>query len=281
MRQCPPPLVQNYFWGIFFVVIFQTSPLRSNAQIVAYEGDVLPEIDAAPWTRLGTLDALRWSDNGLFCQLISPGQNDIYRRTIPEFTSSPSFFVTWREMTDIPRSYISSTPSGISVPSSETAVLFTFTVTSDQVQFIRDNPIGLVMYVDVEPGVLHTYFLALHADLSYDWYIDGLVVNSGQYPSPYPDASARIQWWARSFTTMPEQTAKWDYVRYGVIPPDHSGDFNNNGAVDETDLYFFVDCLLGPDYDAAAPGCKWADMDSNGKADGADVQLFATAMTGA
>lgn len=70
----------------------------------------------------------------------------------------------------------------------------------------------------------------------------------------------------------------WDYVRYGVIPPEHSGDFNNNGAIDDTDLYYFVDCLLGPDYDDAGPGCTWADMNADGKADAADIQAFSTAM---
>ncbi|MBI5764095.1 MAG: hypothetical protein HZA51_11275 [Planctomycetes bacterium] len=72
----------------------------------------------------------------------------------------------------------------------------------------------------------------------------------------------------------------WDYVRYGVIPQEHSGDFNNNGTIDDTDLYYFVDCLLGPDYDAAGPGCKWADLNADGKADAADIQAFANAMLG-
>jgi hypothetical protein len=131
----------------------------------------------------------------------------------------------------------------------------------------------------VGPDVLHTYYLELQNDLSYVWYIDGAAVNSGNYPAPYPTTDARLQWWARYYND--EQTAKWDYVRYGVIPPDNSGDFNNNGSVDESDVYFFVDCLLGPDYDAAGPGCKWADLNADGNADGADVQLFVTAMTGA
>ena len=85
-----------------------------------------------------------------------------------------------------------------------------------------------------------------------------------------------MEWVARYYND--EQTARWDYVRYGVIPADHSGDFDSNGIVDQSDLYFFVDCLLAPDYDAAGPGCRWADMNGDGKADGADVQLFVRAM---
>ncbi len=71
---------------------------------------------------------------------------------------------------------------------------------------------------------------------------------------------------------------EWDYVRYGVIPQNGSGDFNNNGTIDDTDLYYFVDCLLGPATDAAGPGCKWADLNADGTANAADIQAFANAM---
>ena len=252
----------------------------ARAQIIAYEGDAFPESEAAaPWTHItqGT-PAQRWTDGSLFCQFISPGQLDDYKRTIAEFTGSPSFFVTWREMTDVPRSQLGDSPNGLVAATSINSDVFHFSVTADEVEFVRDNPLGLVLDVDIQPGVLHTYYLALHNDLSYSWCVDGVVVNSGQYPAPYPVSDARVQWWARCFGYS--QTAKWDYVRYGVIPADHSGDFNNNGVVDETDLYFFIDCLLGPDYDAAGPGCRWSDMNADGKADGGDVQLFVNAMMG-
>ena len=166
-------------------------------------------------------------------------------------------------------------PSGVSLTAG-TSSTFHFTVTTDQVRFIRDNPIGLVQYRDITPNIHHTYYLALHNDLSYEWYIDGVVVNSGQYPSAFPTINARLNWWSRYYLT--EQTAQWDYVRYGVIPQDASGDFNNNGTIDDTDLTYFIDCLLGPDYDAAGPGCKWADLNSDGTANAADIQAFANAM---
>jgi hypothetical protein len=257
---------------------------RAGAQVIAFEasGSVFPEAASTPWTRVGTNNANRWFENGLFCQFVTNpnnfGQFDGYKRTFGELAGSPSFFVAWREMTDCPRSDIDGAPSGLAANSSTGHIDFTFYITRDLVRFIRDNPIGLVLYVDIAPDVMHSYYLALQSDLSYSWYIDGVVVNSGQYPSAFPTVSAQLIWaaayWAQDHTT------KWEYVRYGVIPPDNSGDFNNNGAVDETDVYYFVDCLLGPDYDAAGPGCKWADMNADGSADGADVQLFVTAMTG-
>jgi len=71
-----------------------------------------------------------------------------------------------------------------------------------------------------------------------------------------------------------ESTTRWDYIRYGTIPDDASGDFDSDGDVDADDAYFFVDCLLGPG--SLWPGCAWADMN----ADGDDVQAFVDAMLG-
>lgn len=262
---------------------FISSPVR--AQVTYYEGNAPPETDAFPWTRYGTFDCQRWVDNGIFYQLLAQeccptgyGQNDGYKRTCGEFTGSSSFFVTWREMNTCPRTDIGGNPAGVSVWSSTGHDVFAFKITSDQVEFARDNPLAFVMDIDAQPGVLHTYYLALHTDLSYTLYIDGAVVNFGHYPSPFPNANAQIQWWARYYND--EQTARWDYIRYGVIPTDHSGDFDSNGVVDSDDLYFFLDCLLGPDYDASGPGCRWADMNGDGIADGRDVQLLCRAMIG-
>src|SRR5947209_2417277 len=95
-------------------------------------------------------------------------------------------------------------------------VAFTFHVTADQVKFIRDVSVGLILFVDIQPGMLHTYYVEIHSDLSYLWYIDGGVVNSGTYPGAFPSNSAAIQWWTRCFTTDLPQTAKFDYIRYGV-----------------------------------------------------------------
>jgi len=225
-------------------------------------------------------------DTGEFIQSLNPLQNgaqlDAYKRSIAEFTGAPSFFVAWREATDTPHSAINHTPNTISVWSNSTFDLFDFIVTTDQVELLRGDAggSGTIITFNLQGSVFHSYYLALHSDLSYDWYIDGSLMNVGQFPSPYPDTSSGIEWGARCFSTDPPQNAKWDYIRYGVIPADHSGDFDSNGIVDANDLYFFVDCLLGPDYDAAGPGCKWADMNNDGKADGADVQLFAQAMLG-
>ena len=107
-------------------------------------------------------------------------------------------------------------------------------------------------------------------------FIDGVLVDSGAQEGPFPNASAKIIWGAQMWNTP--SINEWDYVRYGVIPQNGSGDFNNNGTIDDTDLYYFVDCLLGPATDAAGPGCKWADLNADGTANAADIQAFANAM---
>src|SRR5438552_12564210 len=105
------------------IVAFLVS--TANGQIVCYEGDALPENDFAPWTRQGTLDALRWLDGGFFYQFLAlgvwPGPNgqfDGYKRTMAEFTGPPSFFVTWREMNTCPRSDMTGNPAQLSASSS-------------------------------------------------------------------------------------------------------------------------------------------------------------------
>ncbi len=78
---------------------------------------------------------------------------------------------------------------------------------------------GSTFYVNVQGGVFHTYYLAIHSDLSYVWYIDGVVVNSGKYPDAFPDGSSLVHWWAKCvFANDPPQNAKWDYISCGVIP---------------------------------------------------------------
>ena len=53
---------------------------------------------------------------------------------------------------------------------------------------------------------------------------------------PYPGEDSVIAW--RSKSWFVESTTKWDYIRYGVIPEDGSGDFGSDEDVDEDDHYF-------------------------------------------
>ncbi len=80
---------------------------------------------------------------------------------------------------------------------------------------------------------------------------------------------------------MDSQT-QLDYIRYGVIPVDGSGDFDSDGGIDDNDQFFFEECLdnSGENVDAG-PGCRWADFDGDTDVDCDDWNACESAWTGA
>jgi hypothetical protein len=152
-------------------------------------------------------------------------------------------------------------------------VTYWFAIARDQVKFVQDA-FTVILFVDIEPDVPHTYRLELYGEAAYVWYIDSEIVHADVPGGPYPAHTPRITWRARS--AFLESSMKWDYVRCGPIPQPASGDFDSDGAVDSQDLYFFEDCLLGPDADG--PGCRWADMNGDRQVNGADIEGFVDAL---
>ena len=98
----------------------------------------------------------------------------------------------------------------------------------------------------------HTYRLELFADELYIWYIDGKSVDTGLPEGAYPtDSSNNIKWGA--FSWFLENTVSWDYIRFGTIPKDGSGDYDGDALLGLDDFYFLHECLTngGPNLDAA------------------------------
>jgi hypothetical protein len=261
-------------WAAFIATLLCTGAVMAG--VATYEGDVFPEF--VGWERVGTFDADRsivdgWLvievDLGLWAPL-PYGELDAYKRGIAEFAGQ-TFFLEWRCITDAPNSEIYGTGGSI-INAWGGGVSYHVTMAQDQVRFRRDNSIPF-LFVNIEPGVPHTYRVELYGDQLYTWYIDGAVVDSGVPEGPFPNADGQIIWGSRMWMTP--SANHWDYVRYGTIPQDGSGDFDSNG-VDLDDLYFFQDCLLGPDADG--PGCSWADMNDDRKVDGADIPAFVDAL---
>jgi hypothetical protein len=250
----------------------------ANAQVATYEGDVFPEVEH--WLRVGTSDADRTIVDGSLViavdlgvwEPLPGGEQDFYKRWISEFEGAP-FFVEWRCMSDAPRSEILGVGGSFINATGSVPPSYHFTITQDQVRLWRDNFIPMI-YVDLEPGVFHTYRVEAYGGVLYVLYIDGIEIDSGVPEGVFPNADARIIWGASMWNTP--STNHWDYVRYGTIPQAGSGDYDSDGDVDSDDLYFFQDCLLGPD--AAGPGCQWADMNADGTADAKDIRLFADAL---
>lgn len=254
----------------------------SIAQSVSYEAtSVFPE--NAGWVHLREVFyADRSLQNGWLVQVAElvnngkalEGERDAYYREFGDQAGISDWFLQFRVVTDSPPLYQDVGPAAIAT-GGFSGVLYHFVIGNNQIRFLRDVALPYV-YLDIEPEIAHTYRLELRPSV-YTLYVDSQIVDAGIPEGPYPVPSSSITFRGKASTGV--NTTRWDYVRFGIIPPDHSGDFDSNGIVDFNDLYFFVDCLLAPAYDAAGPGCKWADMNADGVANGADVSAFIAALT--
>jgi len=270
---------------LVFAVLTQASAGAALAQVLTYEGDsVFPE-DANPsWERVGTFDATRWLSDGMLwidvdLGVWAPppgGEQDAYRREIPEF-QGVAFFVEWRCRSNAPNSEIQGTGGSVINSAGSGGVSFHFTITEDMVRFWRSNFLP-ILYFTISPDRLHTYRVETIGAESYKAFLDGELVDSGTPPAAFPNPSARIIWGAKMWNTP--SINEWDYVRYGRIPQDGSGDFDSDGGVGLEDYYFFAECLgnTGPALDAG-PGCRFADIDADTDVDLADFAAFQTAFS--
>ncbi|MCH8879343.1 MAG: hypothetical protein IID34_05605 [Planctomycetes bacterium] len=252
-----------------------------GAQVVSYEAaSFFP--DEVGWERDFTLfPADRWLENGWlvqFAEIVDPGppeevERDSYRRSIAEFSGSPTLFVEWTMFTDGPREGIESVAPAALVAGGQMGIIYHFTIAEDQIRFIRGSQFP-VLWIDIEPEIFHTYRIELYADELYVWYIDGEMIDSGVPEGAYPTPDSKITF--RGKAAGEDVFVWWEYIRYGVIPED-GGDFNSNGEIDSYDLYFFQECLQGPG--GSWPGCAWADMDFDGDTDCDDWALFLAGWT--
>ncbi len=271
-----------------FPIVLLANHAPVFCQVVAYEANTFPEDAPQPWIPNPACDPERWLDNGWFfqhveqCEPFPPpaGQQESFRRylNLDGFIGETEFFIEFRVQTDGSSSEMNGTaPTGLAA-GGFTGVNYHFTVARNLVQLIRDNTLPIVL-VELDPGVAHTHRLALYGAELYIWTIDGQVFDSGVPEGAYPTSdSNNIIWWTKSWF-LPN-TTKWDYVRYGRIPDDGSGDFNSDAFVDVDDFYFFQECRTnsGPATDAG-PGCRWADMDQDSDVDAHDFALFQLAFT--
>jgi len=255
----------------------------SSAAVVTYEGDALPEY--VGWERIAFTEIDRSIVDGYFTQFVDEtNEPDFYRRTLAGLAGEPTFFIEWRVKTDAPSSILDSSGTPVAVVGGGTAAAnYHFTITDARVQVWRSNFLPILL-VDIEPGVPHTYRLelcgrALCGDFEYAWYIDGRLGDSGVAEGPYPNTDSRLTWGVRRQTF--DATTRWDYMRFGVIPEDGSGDYDSDEVVTHNDFYFFHECLTnqrlgingGPGNDAG-PGCRFTDFDFDDDVDLRDLAQF-------
>ncbi|TWT42408.1 hypothetical protein RAS1_35400 [Phycisphaerae bacterium RAS1] len=267
------------FHGMILALAVSSQALE---QVFLYECAEPPV--AAGWDVIQVwCDPAQWVEASWFNQRLElcpgypppNGQTASYRRGLADFVGAPAFFVEWRVQTDAPRSEIVWGGGAILAAADEMSA-YSFYVTSNQAKLIRANWLPIII-VDIATDAPHTYRLEVFGSAQYAWYIDGLVADVGVPVASFPLGNAEISWTGRS-AYFPN-TTRWDYIRYGTLPIDASGDYNSDGSVDEFDLSFFVECLLGEGV-PSGPGCRFADFDADGDTDCDDWVSFRAHWTG-
>jgi len=256
----------------------------AHAQVFASEffSDPVPE----GWG-LGAqyCDPTTWNEDGWYHQQVDhdacpPGPEggaEAYRRSLQPLNGTTTFFIEFRVITDGDRSGIPYAAPALLAMGNSFGVVYHVTVARDLVKFLRDVDLP-ILFIEVAPDVPHTLRIELHAD-RYAFYIDAYLIDEGISEGPFPAHDSVIAWQGRSWY-LPCHNA-WDYIRYGVIPQDGSGDYDSDGTVTQDDFYFFHECLAndrpgihgGPDNDAG-PGCRFADFDADSDTDLADLAEF-------
>jgi len=229
-----------------------------------------------------------WVDDGRYIQQLdntacpdaTAGAMDAYLRELVDFVGVQEFFVEWRVEGDGPRSEIvGGAPTAMALGNSF-GIGYAFFVAHDQAKLNRDNRLPIVL-VDIEPSTSHVHRLELYGNESYIWFIDGQVVDFGKPEGLFPSFDARISWRGRSWHAPADN--RWDFIRYGVIATDGSGDFDSDGDHDLRDFYHFHECVERPHWaefaaaspdGTADPGCLWADINGDNVVDLLDFAEF-------
>ncbi len=257
-----------------------------NAQVVTWEGASFPEADG--WNQNTFCTPDRSIQGSWFRQTLAVGEcapppsgdRDSYTRSLESLDGATAFFLEFRLQTDGDRSEIPYGAPCLMVLASDGPAFYHITIARDLVKFARDVDLPM-LFIEIEPGVPHTYRIELYPD-RYAFYIDTYSIDEGVPAGPFPAYDPRIAWRGKS-AYLPCHNA-WDYIRYGVVPADGSGDYDSDGAATLDDFYFFHECLIndrpgihgGPENDAG-PGCRFADFDSDADTDLLDFADFQNA----
>jgi len=233
-----------------------------------------------------------WNEGGWYRQQLDldacppgpGGGRESFRRSLEPLNGVSPFSLEFRVWTDGDRSEIPGGAPTVVAMGNFFGVSYHVTVSQDLVQFLRDVELPIWL-IEIDPGVPHTYRVELYPDW-YSFYIDAELIDEGVPEGPFPAHDSVITWRGRSWY-LPCENA-WDYIRYGVIPVDGSGDYDSDGAVSLDDFYFFHECLTndragihgGPEQNSG-PGCAFVDFDADGDTDLLDFAAFQNMFTSA
>ncbi len=265
--------------------IVLASGVIARADVVSSEFNFLPINEG--WTLVQQFcDPETWIEDGRYHQDLNfdacppppEGGHDSYSRSIEEQNGTEQWYLEWRSFTDGDRSEFPWGAPTVLATGNFFGVNYWFAVARDQVKFSQDD-FTVILFVDLDPDVPHTFRLELYGEEQYLWYIDGDLVYTGVPGGPFPSFNSIVTWRGKAYW-LPCHN-QWDFIRYGTIATSGSGDFDSEGDVDLRDFFYFDECLGngGPDT-YAGPSCAWADMDQDGDVDFHDFGHFQFAFTG-
>ena len=249
-----------------------------------YEANEFP--DEVGWLRQGSLTARRELIDGWFVQhiegwydppVINGGDSDYYRNDLFEYEGCP-FFAEWKVVSDAPPAEVDHHNGAALVVLSGGGVTYHFNMANGLARLIRGIQFTDLYFI-IDPEVPHTYRLEVFGAEWFDLHIDGVLAAADVPEDTFPTPDAVLGFGGRYH--LAGHTTRWDYVRYGRIPVDGSGDYDSDQDVDGRDFYFFHECLTnrrpgisgGPGNDAG-PGCRFADFDDDTDVDLRDVAAF-------
>ena len=191
----------------------------------AFEGDAFPE--DVGWVRGGTFDADRFLQDGWFIQQVDlgvwepppGGEQDSYTHSLGQFIGAAALSVEWRVATDAPRTEINGVGGGAFVLTGG-PVMYHFTMAEDQIRLVRGVPFENI-WVDIEPGIPHTYRLEVFGADEFRWYIDDDLILSDVPEGCLLVSDASVNFRAKYYLS-PSRTS-WDYIRIGTIPEPAAG----------------------------------------------------------
>jgi hypothetical protein len=241
------------------------------------EFNSFPETDG--WTRNLFCTPERALENGSLLLSVAPnecapppvGDRDTYIRSVDGYEDSAEFFIEWRVYIDGDSSEFDWGGPVFVTAWTFGPVFYGCRISEDRVLFEVDDGFEHAVF-PLEKGSAHTFRLELVGAVSYSFFVDdGLMMMgtpSGNYLAQIPSinlntASAHLA-----------SEARWDYIRFGDIPTDGSGDFDSEGGVELRDWRYFVECVERTGITPGDPGCRWADMDFDGDVDLADFATF-------
>ena len=225
---------------LILVVLACIWAVPALGSVFSYECDTLPADGG--WDTINEwCDPDQWTQDGWLvqhteiCDDPPAGQQFDYVRSLDEYDGASTWFVEWRVFGDGDQSEIPFTSPSVLAAGGLGPVNYHFVIARDRLRFVHDVG-GEVTYYDISPEGAHVFRVEQRGVASYAVYIDYELVDSGVPGGAFPAHDPAINIRAKSHELV--NTVYWDYIRWGDIPADASGDFDSDGQVDENDLYF-------------------------------------------